>query len=58
MKGYTFSQYLEGGRALSRSIAIDEIPEGTSKSEYMIVGDIAVYTPYIPLMQTPEILKQ
>lgn len=53
-KGYTFNDSLEGGKILASQIKNGNFPiEGTTEKDYMIIGDIAVYTPYIPLYTTP-----
>ena len=55
-KGYTLNEMLESSRILASEIKKDNFPiEGTTEKDYMIVGDIAVYTPYIPLYTTPLI---
>jgi hypothetical protein len=45
-EGCTFAQYLENGRTVKKLIDDGQV-DGT---DYMIVGDIAVYCPYIGLL--------
>ena len=55
MTGYTFNEMMEGGRIAKRMLDEGKVPiEGTTKEDYMIVGDIAIYTPYIPLYITGD----
>lgn len=51
--GSTFNEMMENSKKIKQFIDKGIYPEGTSKSDWMIVGDYAVYTPYIPLMMTP-----
>lgn len=54
MKGFTFKEMIEGGQSIKKKIdETGEYPEGTTKEDWMFIGDVAVYTPYIPLFQTP-----
>lgn len=51
--GYTFNNLLEGSKILASQIKNGNFPiEGTGEKNYMIIGDFAVYTPYIPLHTT------
>ena len=55
-KGYTLNEMLESSRIIASEIKKGKFPiEGTTEKDYMIVGDIAVYKPYIPLYTTPLI---
>lgn len=54
--GYTLKEIIDGGRKVKREIdKTGKYPKGTTKSEWMFIGDIAVYCPYIPLFQTPQL---
>ena len=45
--------FLEDGKILASQIKNGNFPiEGTTEKDYMIIGDFAVYTPYIPLYTT------
>lgn len=57
LKGCTMEELMANGRALADKIRKGEIPEGTSPSEWMIVGGIAVHMPYVPLYQTCDLLS-
>ena len=55
-KGHTFDELLENNRILANEIKKGNFPiEGTTEKDYLIIGDFAVYTPYIPLYITPSI---
>tara|TARA_R110000868_G_C10584604_1_gene738962 strand:+ start:161 stop:373 length:213 start_codon:yes stop_codon:yes gene_type:complete len=55
-KGYTFDEYIEGGKLLASEIKKGNFPiEGTTEKDYMIIGEVAVYKPYFPLYTTPSI---
>jgi hypothetical protein len=54
--GYTFSDYIEGGRQVAKQIKeTGTYPSGTVARDWIIIAGVAVYTPYIPLYQTPEV---
>lgn len=55
--GHTLKEILENGTRLAKDILEGKIPEGTSRSDWMIVGNLAVYTPYIPLFCTNDPVK-
>lgn len=56
--GYKFSDFIEGGRKIKKQIEeTGKYPFSSSASEWMFIGDMAVYMPYIPLQQTPDIIK-
>lgn len=51
--GATIPQMLENGRKLAEEIRQGKIPGGTEARDWMIIKGVAVYTPYVPLFQTP-----
>ena len=52
-KGYTWTELMEGSKRCADEIKNGNFPiEGTTEKDYMIIGDMVVYTPYIPLYST------
>lgn len=52
LAGCTIVQYVENGRQVADQISSGTYPAGTSETDWMIVGGVAVYKPYVPLYVT------
>ena len=53
--GYKISDFVEGGECIAKQIKeTGTYPSGTIARDWMIIAGVAVYTPYIPLHQTPD----
>lgn len=51
---HTIQELFDGGRAMKKQIdETGEYPFGSTKEEWIFIGDIAIYKPYIPLQMTP-----
>ena len=51
---HTIQELLDGSRAIKKQIdETGEYPFSSSKEEWMFIGDMAIYKPYIPLQMTP-----
>lgn len=46
---HTFQEMLNNSKQIKQSIDQEIYPEGTTKQDWMIIGEYAVYTPYIKL---------
>lgn len=53
-RGYTLSEMIEGGRLVAKDLNEGKIPAGTTLQDWEIIGDIAVYKPYIPLYTSDD----
>lgn len=56
-KGYTVKELWEGSRQMAEQLRAGIIPAGTQPEEWMLIGDVAVHTPYIPLYQTCNLVN-
>lgn len=55
-KVLTIDELIENGRKVAEQISSGTYPEGTEKADWMIVNGVAVYTPYVPLYQTCDLV--
>lgn len=59
MNGYTFQELMDNSCKVKKLLDEGKFPiEGTTKDDYMIIGDLAIYKPFIPLQITPELKSQ
>lgn len=52
--GYKMQDFIDGGKAMADQLRSERLSGEPENPEWIIVGDIAVYTPYIPLKTTPN----
>ena len=59
MVGYTHKELLDASKQMIDEYkSTGKLPfENTTANDYMIIGDLIVYTPYIPLYTTDKLIK-
>ena len=50
--GYTIEELYVDGSFMKEYIIKNGYPEGTTSSEWLFIGEMAVYRPYLPLYCT------
>jgi len=57
LQGATMEEMMANGRKVAQDLLQGKIPSGTTASEWMIIHGVAVYFPYFPLYQTPDLVN-